>query len=207
MEKPASPAFLANLEHKIQSPVVGNWADEVDDEEAGPQGDYVDPRFAAVSAAPPRRQQQRPNDEDGFTVVNKRRQRKAPGAARGNSNPRSAPMASSAAPRTYVPPPQRLSAERAHPTVVIDPRPPPPPAPAALNADSKQVYNIIRENQAAGGCTARKIHAILADRQVLRDDGQPFDFLYVGDILYDELKARQLVFKVGERGGKWRILV
>lgn len=88
--------------------------------------------------------------------------------------------------------------------VKIDFSPKPPTTPTDLTSNGKIVYDIIRSNQEFGGVTAKKIRAVMNNSKDVKEDITLQD---VGDILYGELKTRNLCYKVGERGGKWRIIV
>lgn len=186
-------AFISHLQPIVVSPHIGSWDDDGEAEGAilGPEMDQL-----SLNA----------EDDDGFVQVQSRRSKHKKAAPRGNSHPKSEPSI------TQRPEPVGLRRKKSapnknKPTIVVDPRTLPPPPPDDLSADAKAVYGIIRENQPLGGCSARKIVAILDDRSISSSaTSAPFDLLSVGDILYDELKVKGLVFKVGDRGGKWRIL-
>ena len=83
----------------------------------------------------------------------------------------------------------------------------PPKAPNYLSADAKLIYEIVRQNQQFGGATARKIRKVLEANEEADSRGQEYTMEHIGDLLYDELKKHKLVYKIGEKGGKWRIVV
>lgn len=95
--------------------------------------------------------------------------------------------------------------------VQIDFSPLPKSIPTQLSQKGKHVYETIKKNQPFGGITAKKIRAILIDSKKTDIDGnilfdENFSLQDLGDILYGELKTLGLCFKVGDRGGKWRLI-
>ena len=88
----------------------------------------------------------------------------------------------------------------------VDFTPKPPPPPQWLSADGQLIYEVLRDNQEYGGATARKIRKVLEANCITDSRRETFTLQRIGDILYEELKVNKLVYKIGEKGGKWRIV-
>lgn len=160
-----------------------SWADQVmaeDQDKLGPQVDSPDPF------------------QQGFTLVQKRKPKRVP-----QTNQRKVvhPIAPAKA--------REQQAREKKPTtqIVLDPRPLPPPL-IGLYRDSNAIYQLVREHHPYGGITARKIYKILDDQHYISDlTGDIMSLQNIGDILYDELKIKKIVYPVGEKGPKWRLLL
>lgn len=215
----ASPTFFQNIIPVVKSPDFTSWADEV---EAASEAELGSQRQIEPALEPL---------DDGFTKVKNGRRRggnasnNKPAPARGRSKPftpfpdqqpwqrnQAAQRGSRGRGRgAGGPRPSTTTPALMDPQVILDPREVPPP-PADLSADAKIVYNVIKANQPGGGCTCRKIcmtlHATLnSNKPILRSNGSPFEHEDVGNLLWDELKAKHLVYKQGGQGGKWKILL
>lgn len=195
-----------------------SWADSVDDDDDG-----LPPLSSAfVSSAPDLRPVEPAADlllDDGFQLVQSRKKnrrgagrgagRGAPtrgrGRGRGRGSPRNSAESEEGFGRGRGGAPFQPRTPR--PPVRVDFTPKPAKAPAYLSQDAKVIYEILRQNQQFGGATARKIRKVLEANEEVDSRGREYTLEYVGDLLYDELKANKLVYKIGEKGGKWRIVV